>query len=215
MAAVLKQERDAPHCCGSIPVHAAGIGPIDDAAVAAGEPGDLLHLRRAERKIEDRRILRQPLFFAGSRDDDNVLLHEIAQANLRRGLAVCGADPRQKLVISRAAARDRTIGDDRHAVLAAGGDHLRLVEKRMTFDLIANERLGRKPHRLLDELDGEIGHPDMARQPIALDLAQRAERIGERDLRIGPVQQQQIEFAQAQPAERVARGPFEIARPTW
>ena len=82
----------------------------------------------------------------------------------------------------------------------------------MTFDLIANERLGRKPHRLLDELDGEIGHPDMARQPIALDLAQRAERIGERDLRIGPVQQQQIEFAQAQPAERVARGPFEIAR---
>src|ERR1041385_7639588 len=40
----------------SIPLHSAGIGPVDDAAVAAGEPGDLLHLRGAERKIEDRRV---------------------------------------------------------------------------------------------------------------------------------------------------------------
>jgi hypothetical protein len=52
----------------------------------------------------------------------------------------------------------------------------------------------------------------MARQPIALDFAQSAKRLGKRDLRIGPVQQQQVDFALAQPHQRVAGSAFECAR---
>ena len=52
----------------------------------------------------------------------------------------------------------------------------------------------------------------MARQPVALDLAQRAERFRERDLRIGPVQQQQIDFGQPQPHQTFARGALKLPR---
>ena len=46
----------------------------------------------------------------------------------------------EHLVALDAAARDRTVGNDRHAMLAAGRDHLRLIEERMHLDLIADQR---------------------------------------------------------------------------
>ena len=52
----------------------------------------------------------------------------------------------------------------------------------------------------------------MARQPVALDLAQRADGFGKRDLRIGPMQQQQIDLAQPQPHQAIARRALELAR---
>ena len=108
----------------------ARIGPVDDPAVAVRQRGDLRHLRIAQREIENRGIFRKPLDLAGARNDDDVLLHQKAQADLRGGLVVRGADTREHLVVAGIAARDRAIGDDRHAVLAAGRDHLRLVEER-------------------------------------------------------------------------------------
>ena len=48
----------------------------------------------------------------------------------------------------------------------------------MAFDLIADQRLGRDRQRLLDQGHGEIGNADMAGKPVALDLAQRADRLG-------------------------------------
>src|SRR5579872_6274813 len=128
----------------SIPLHAAGIGPIDDAAVASRQTRNLLHLSGAEGEIEDRGVFRKPPFLAGARDHDDVLLHQITQTDLRRGLAMRGTDARQKLVVARAAARDRAIGDDRHVMFATGGDHFGLVEKRMAFDLIAHQGLARE-----------------------------------------------------------------------
>src|ERR1700751_472883 len=101
-----------------------------------------------------------------------------------------GADARQQLVVARASACDGAIGDDRHVMPAAGGYHLRLVEKGMAFDLIADQRLGRKLGGFLEKLDREIRHADVAGEPVALDLAQRAERVGKRNLWIGPMEQQ-------------------------
>src|ERR1700728_4097514 len=49
-------------------------------------------------------------------------------------------------------------------------------------------------------------------EPVALDLAKRAECFRERNLRIGPVQQKKIDLAQAQPRQRFACGPIEFAR---
>src|SRR6266849_964981 len=52
------QTRPPPFCgvMRSIPLHAAGIGPINEAAVAARESGNLGHLRRAQREVEDRGV---------------------------------------------------------------------------------------------------------------------------------------------------------------
>ena len=81
----------------SIPLGAAGIGPIDNAGVAVRKPGDFLHLRRAERKIENACVFRKPLFFAGARDHDDLVLYQKSQSYLRRSLAMRGADARQQL----------------------------------------------------------------------------------------------------------------------
>ena len=126
-------------------------------------------------------------------------------------LAVAVADPLQRAVVLDAAPGDRAIGHQRHAVARAGLPHLGLVEIGMVFDLVAHQRLRTRRHRLLDQGHGEIGHADMAREPCLLDPRQRAERLRQRHLRIGPVQQQQVDLGQAQPCTRLSLGrPLEI-----
>src|SRR5215813_3830889 len=88
----------------SIPLRRSRIGVIDDASVAVRETRDLGHLGRRELEVENREIFRQPLEAAGPRDDRDALLHQKAQAHLRRGLAVRLADARQHLVPVHAAA---------------------------------------------------------------------------------------------------------------
>ena len=105
---------------------------------------DLAHFGVAQFEIEQREVLFQPLDLAGARNDDDTLLDQPAQTNLRGGLAMRLADLFEHLVALGAAARDRAIGDNRHAVLAAGRDHLVLIEKRMAFDLVADQRLASK-----------------------------------------------------------------------
>ena len=122
------------------------------------------------------------------------------------------ADAGEHFVVPGIAARDRTIGDHRHAVTAARREHFGLIEIGMTFDLVADQRLRREPVRLLDHGHSEIRNADMPRQPVTLDLAQPAERLRERDLRIGPVQQQQVDLALAQPHQRVANGTLQRPR---
>src|SRR5689334_11959025 len=72
----------------SIPFRRSGIGVVDDAAVAAGHARDLGHVGVGKLEVEDRHVLCEPLDPAGARDDDDALLHQEAQARLRRGLAV-------------------------------------------------------------------------------------------------------------------------------
>src|SRR5262245_26636152 len=125
---------------------------------------DLDHLVRAELEVEDRGIFREPLQLAGARDDDDLLLHQEAQAHLRRALAMPRADARQHRAVLGIAARNRAIGHDRHAVGRAGLPHLRLINEGMQLDLIAYEWLARQPRRLLDQRDCEIRYADVARK---------------------------------------------------
>ena len=68
----------------------------------------------------------------------------------------------------------------------------------MVFDLVAHQRLRACRHRLLDQGHGEIRDADMpAPGRACLTLRQRAQRLRQRHLRIGPVQQQQIDLGQA------------------
>ena len=58
----------------------------------------------------------------------------------------------------------------------------------MAFELIADERLAGCLQSLFEQRHREVGNADVTGKPIVLDLCQRAERFGERNLRIGPVQ---------------------------
>src|SRR5215468_1920531 len=197
--------------CRSIPLRRPRIGVIDDAPVAVRKSRDLGHLGRRELEVENREIFRQPFEAAGPWDDRDALLHQEAQAHLRRGLAVRLADAREHLVPVHAAAGHRAIGHDRHAVPPAGGDHLRLVDEGMHLDLVAHQRLLRELHGLLDQRDGEVRHADVARKSHTLDLAERAERVAQRNLRIRPVQQEQIDLRELQPLQARLRGTLEVA----
>src|SRR5439155_11016779 len=65
----------------SIPLRRPGKGIVDDAAIAMRERVDLGHLIGVQLEVEDRGILREPLQLAGARDDDDLLLHQEAQAH--------------------------------------------------------------------------------------------------------------------------------------
>src|SRR5258708_12219803 len=82
---------------------------IGEPALGASHLGDALHLLAGKRKIEDVDVFRQPLDLRGPRDRADTLLHQPAQADLRRGLAVGPADLRQRRVALDAAFRHRTI----------------------------------------------------------------------------------------------------------
>src|SRR5262249_53060465 len=75
---------------------------------------------------------------------------------------------------------------------------------RMHLDLIADERLAGKPRRFLEQGDGEIRHPDMARKPAALDLAKRADGFSQRHLGVRPMQQQKVHAGKPQARKAVA-----------
>ena len=111
----------------------------------------------------------------GARDGAEAELHQIAQRHLRGALAVRLADALERVGARHLAARDRHIGDHRHAVLLARRQHLVLVDEGMHLDLVADQRLGGHRPGLVQHLAGEIGDADMLGLAVLLGLAQRAD----------------------------------------
>src|SRR5258708_26872146 len=101
---------------------------IGETALRAAEREDLAHLFFGQYEIEDIDIFRQPFDARGARDRADILLHQPAQANLGRRLAVRPADLFQRLAVLDPAFPDRTIGDQRHAVALAALTDLGLAE---------------------------------------------------------------------------------------
>ena len=96
--------------------------------------------------------------------------------------------------------------------MPASGDQRRLVEERVTFKLIAYQRFAAGLHRLFDLRHAEIGDADVTRKPVALGLDEDADRLGKRKPGTRPVQQQQIDLAQAQPRQTLVHRAIEFAR---
>ena len=65
----------------------------------------------------------------------------------------------------------------------------------MILRLQGDQRLGAERDRLVEQRDVEIGDADMARQPLPLGLGQRRHGFFERDRRIGPVHQQEVDVS--------------------
>ena len=181
-------------------------------ALLIAQARDLLHLGVRQLEIENRDILLQPLHLAGARNDAEAALHEKAQRDLRRALAMPLADGREHAVIRQSAPRHRAISDHANAVLFARRDHLALVEIGMHLDLVAGDRLAGELHRLIEQRDGEIRHADVTRAALFLHLAQRADGVGERHLLARPMQQQKIDMIELHLGEALLERAREIRR---
>src|SRR5581483_8628123 len=173
---------------------------------------DLGHFLVGQLEIENVDVLREPLELGGARDGRDVLLDEPAETDLCRRLAVVAPDPYQRLVGLDLAFCDRAIGDHREASVGACCPDLALVQIRMVLDLVADQPLRAGLHRLPDQRHREIGNADVACQPHLLGVGERAERLGQRHLRIGPVQQQQIDMGLAQPHQALLGRALQVMR---
>src|SRR5580704_17558966 len=98
----------------SIAAHAAVSIPfrrkteISKPVPGASQPKDLLHLLAGQFEVEDIDVFRKPFDPRGARYSNDVLLHQPAQANLGRGLAVFPADLAQQRIALDTALGNRT-----------------------------------------------------------------------------------------------------------
>src|SRR5262245_3701086 len=186
-------------CSASLGSRPASIVPtrrvrwIDHPHAGLLEVADLGHFGIAQFEVEDCQIGGEVVGIGGARDRDDALLHEITQRDLRRALAVALADAREQLVAGNFTAPERAIGRDCQAVATAGGKHLALVDERMNLDLVRHQRFARELHRVLQQGDGEIRDPDMLGAPVAFGLAQNAERLLQRHLQAGPMDEKKVD----------------------
>ena len=127
------------------------------------------------------------------RNGGDVLLHQPAQRDLRDAAPARRGNFGQHRIAEQPAAPERTIGDEDQLVPPRRGQQLRLVEKRMILRLQYDQRLGAEFDRLVEQRDVEIGDADMARQPLPLGLGQRRHGLAQRNVRIGPMDQQEID----------------------
>ena len=68
----------------------------------------------------------------------------------------------------------------------------------VVLGLQGDQRFRTKPDRFIQQRDIEIRDADMAREPLPLCLGQRADRLVECNLRVGPVHEQEIDEIDAQ-----------------
>src|SRR5262245_34642384 len=183
---------------------------IDHATVRLLELADFGHFRVAQLEIEDREVGGEMVGIGGARDRHDALLDQIAQRHLRGALAVVLADALEHRVARHLAAGDRAIGGRRDAVLTTGGEHLALIEERMDLDLVRRQRLARELDRLRKQRGGEVGDADMLGTPVPFGFAKHRERVCQRHLRIGPVDQQEIDPRQLELLQALVERALEV-----
>ena len=128
------------------------------------------------------------------------LVEQPAQGDLAGGLAVRVADRAQRLVLRHLAAGERGVGGNHEVPLHREIDEFLLPEERMELDLVGEDR--RERQRLAQHPGGDVRDPEVPHQPCLAQLGERAKRLRERDVVVGPVQQQEVDVLDLQPLER-------------
>src|SRR5690349_20075222 len=108
-------------------------------------------------------------------------------------------DVRDDLVGKQLAAAERRVRDQRHAVPRAGLEQFGLVEVRVVFALVRDQRQRRQRDGTIEQRHWKVRYADMTRQAAALRIAERAYRLLERHLGIGPMHEQQVDVIESKP----------------
>jgi len=82
----------------------------------------------------------------------------------------------------------------------------------MILDLIAHQRLVGGLHRLVQQLDGEVGNAELFHVTGLFHFRHRAQGLGQRDAIVRPVDEQKIDLVDAQLAQALLHGPLDVLR---
>jgi hypothetical protein len=125
---------------------------------------------------------------------------EPGKRDLRRRGAEPRGDPPELARAQERARSERKPGDERDAGLLAGGeDAVRRAVLQVV--LVLHRHDGRDAARLLELAQVDVGHAEMTDLAGALQIGQRADRVGVRHLGIGRMQLVQIDALDAQALE--------------
>ncbi len=188
---------------------------VADARRTPRQRGDGGHLLLAQREIENRGVLGQPLDARGARDRHHALLLDMpSQHDLRRrpGVAARSLGDRR---LPRTARRRETAGNRRSVAMPA---------VRQALITLAWSRCGWYSTSLATSgaSDSGIASPSSVVvkfetpiwrvSPSSSRPVQRADRVGQRDFRVGPVDQQQVDMVEPQPLQAGLGRAAEIGR---
>ena len=119
--------------------------------------------------------------------------------------AICASEPSladgdvgENRIAQHASAPERAIGREDQAAPAARLRELFLIEIGMVLGLQVDQRLRTEPDRLVEQRDVEVRNSDMARQALPLGLGERGHRLLERNIRVRPMHQQEIDEVDAE-----------------
>src|SRR6185312_10820150 len=170
-----------------------------DEALALRQCRDFLAVIVVELDAERIPIRLLALAARGLRDRGNaVLIEQPFQRDLRRAGIVLPANGGKRFVGGGATLCQRTIGHQRNRPCVHVSLHLRLVEHRVIFDLIAGDRRLQVLDHGLEQRDVEIGNPDGARAPGLAKLHQRLEHGRQVHTWLRPVDKIEVDGIQAQ-----------------
>jgi hypothetical protein len=134
---------------------------------------------------------------AGLREHADVrLVEQPAQRDLRRRLAVRGADLAEHRVVEQRAVGERRVRLEQQVALLGLGEQRGLREVRVVLDLVGEDR--RDLQRLLDQPRREVADADVADQALLAQVVECAERLLERHLGVRPVQEVEVEVLEAE-----------------
>ena len=102
------------------------------------------------------------------------------------------------------------VGGENDAACAAGVDDPGRVDIGMGLALQVDQRLRAERDRLVEQRDVEIRHAEVAREPVALGLGERAHGFLQRDLGVRPVHQQEVDIVDAEIGEALVDRAREI-----
>jgi len=139
-------------------------------------------------------------------DDVEVLAQVRPEQTLAEDVALAAPVTLVERVFARERTRQqpmgqRSVGHDADAELVGGREHLVLPAaiEQVVADFVGADR--GELARLAQLVGREIRHPDMERLALGAQLLERAHRLGDRRLGIGPVHQHQVEMVGPQPAQ--------------
>ncbi len=145
------------------------------------------------------------LLAAGLGDGDHVLLlHQPAQRDLARALAMRFADALQGVVLEHLTPRQRAVRRERDVVLLAERPQGLLPQEGVILDLHAGDR--RDASSLVEQARGEVGDADVVHDLLLHQRGHRAEGLLEVHVVVGPVEEQEVDVVEAEALDALVRG---------
>src|SRR5690606_23216015 len=160
--------------------------------VSLVHPVELLDVLRRERDPERAEVLPQMLPLVGLRKWSHTLLERPREQDLGRRRPDALGDAAQPVVVEALAARERAVGLDDDAALAAVAQHVRAPPERGPLDLVHDGRLADLLLELPQLVDRVVAHADLPRVALRTRANETVPDAHPETLRRCPVDEHEV-----------------------